>query len=638
MGVRGEYAVAWTTDTFDVFIILVVGIHTYLFLGATLPLKYWTSALLQIAAVLLGRLFTKLQAYNAATYAFLILITLVSSTVLVMASYVYQKMHDVSLHKLNLILFSCSLAGYCVLSVLLPKNHGPSPPAYPRDVFASGVLILLRVAEDILAIAVLRRTSAFTFSALRLLSTALIAPISFLFFKTAIGFSFVQWMSSILAIYAAASYFLDAPAPSNAPSKTPTSLWPRPSKFALLGLSFIPPLVLLLSYPLSPIPHSPPFVWEGSNLGTAPPLPHKLLPTVNSTSCQRNPLPPSSAYPGPGARPEGFHTFDDVLLVVFFSHPRYDMNLDGYREVYSRYFPNILFIGPASREDMGFLHSYDVAIDSYMSDDDYGIGWYKMAGRAAHHMFYTAVKDHPCYAGYLWAPFDALLNVPRLAQFPQDKIWYHSPFTDHYVPNPAVPANATMHAPAAMVMEKTASEYVAEVEQWGSGWHGWWGELHVGLKVCMPAFRELPLRMRQRLETLSGAPERLIGGSADTMYFPSRLRDDFLDVVGTFLMTSCFLEIVLPTTMHLILPEGEDIVFVDHWWMNDPPFNTTFIRQKWEEGFEVDTFHTFHWGDIQKDGFFGPNVDSVKDVRLLLQDSFRRQKMDASVGGGIPEV
>jgi hypothetical protein len=116
---------------------------------------------------------------------------------------------------------------------------------------------------------------------------------------------------------------------------------------------------------------------------------------------------------------------------------------------------------------------------------------------------------------------------------------------------------------------------------------------------------------------------------------------------------------VLPTTMHLILPEGEDIVFVDHWWMNDPPFNTTFIRQKWEEGFEVDTFHTFHWlvlsfnivprrrrltnkppsrGDIQKDGFFGPNVDSVKDVRLLLQDSFRRQKMDASVGGGIPEV
>jgi hypothetical protein len=89
-------------------------------------------------------------------------------------------------------------------------------------------------------------------------------------------------------------------------------------------------------------------------------------------------------------------------------------------------------------------------------------------------MLYTAVKDHPCYAGYLWAPFDAVLNVPRLMQFPQDKIWYHSPFTDHYVPNPAVPADPKNHAPAAMVMKKTANEYMAEVEEWGPGWHGWW--------------------------------------------------------------------------------------------------------------------------------------------------------------------
>ncbi|KAJ7252612.1 hypothetical protein C8J57DRAFT_1661718 [Mycena rebaudengoi] len=229
MGVRREYAVQWTTDTFDVFVIIVVGIHTYLFLGTTVPLRQWTSAFLQITAILLARLFTELQVYNAATYSFLLLITLVSSTVLVMTSYVYQKMHDVSLHRLNFILFSSSLVGYCALSLLFPQTPGPSPPAYPRDVLASRVLIFLRVAEDILAIAVLRRTSAFTFSALRLLSTALSAPISFLFFKTAIGFSFVQWMSSILAIYAAASYFLDEPTASNAPSKTTTSLWPRPS-------------------------------------------------------------------------------------------------------------------------------------------------------------------------------------------------------------------------------------------------------------------------------------------------------------------------------------------------------------------------------------------------------------------------
>jgi len=51
----------------------------------------------------------------------------------------------------------------------------------------------------------------------------------------------------------------------------------------------------------------------------------------------------------------------------------------------------------------------------------------------------------------------------------------------------------------------------------------------------------------------------------------------------------------MPTTLHMILPEGENIAYVDHWWSNDPPFDTTLIRQKWKEGYEVDTFHSFHW-------------------------------------------
>ena len=33
--------------------------------------------------------------------------------------------------------------------------------------------------------------------------------------------------------------------------------------------------------------------------------------------------------------------FQDVLLIVFFSHARYDVNLDLYRETYTPYFPNV---------------------------------------------------------------------------------------------------------------------------------------------------------------------------------------------------------------------------------------------------------------------------------------------------------
>ena len=52
-------------------------------------------------------------------------------------------------------------------------------------------------------------------------------------------------------------------------------------------------------------------------------------------------------------------------------------------------------------------------------------------------MLYTAMREYPCYGGYLWAPFDTLLNVPRLQQFDQRYFWYHSPF-GQYVPNPVL--------------------------------------------------------------------------------------------------------------------------------------------------------------------------------------------------------
>ena len=42
----------------------------------------------------------------------------------------------------------------------------------------------------------------------------------------------------------------------------------------------------------------------------------------------------------------------------------------------------MVFVGPGSREDAGFNHSYDVLVDSYQSDEDLSDpSFYKMAGR-----------------------------------------------------------------------------------------------------------------------------------------------------------------------------------------------------------------------------------------------------------------
>ncbi|KAF4577154.1 hypothetical protein EYR36_005141 [Pleurotus pulmonarius] len=348
------------------------------------------------------------------------------------------------------------------------------------------------------------------------------------------------------------------------------------------------------------------------------PAPHGQPAPITST-CQRKPLKSQFFYD----KPRTYHHFDHVLLIVFFSHARYGANLDYYKEVYSEYFPNMVFIGPASREDAGFSHSYDLMVDSYQSDEDLSnANFYKMAGRMAHHMLYTAMMEHNCYDGYLWAPFDTLLNIPRLQLFDQTKFWYYSPW-GKYVPNPQVKAdgNGGKHAPPARISPDPALNLT---ESW-QGWAKDWCDPHVGSATCMEAFNKVPEAMRSRMALFTEGKTRLIGGSADTVYIPGRHRDNFLDILALFLETDCFLEIAVPTTIHLVLPPNEDILYLDHWWIWEPPFNATYVRQRWEEGYEVDTFHTFHWGEKDASGVWRGNHDHVADIQHLQKESAMRQ-------------
>ncbi|KAI6114180.1 hypothetical protein F5141DRAFT_1213305 [Pisolithus sp. B1] len=257
--------------------------------------------------------------------------------------------------------------------------------------------------------------------------------------------------------------------------------------------------------------------------------------------------------------------FDNILLIVFFSHARYDANLDYHKEVYFKLLPKckypwarILYIGPATREDAGFIHSYDVYVDSYQSDEDISDPWnYKMAGRI------TSVLKDIC-----GQPFDTLLNVPRLQQFNQSLFWYHSPWGQP-VPNPAIgdlhdeaTLDRSRHAPAANISPDPSLNLTESWRGWGLDW--WWGDPHVGVSECMGAFRKVPSHLRENLAALTGGETRLIGGSADTMYIPGRHRKLFMEVLGLFLETNCFLEIATPTTLHLAVPPGEPIQFVDH--------------------------------------------------------------------------
>ena len=52
------------------------------------------------------------------------------------------------------------------------------------------------------------------------------------------------------------------------------------------------------------------------------------------------------------------------------------------------------------------------------------------------------------------------------------------------------------------------------------------------------------------------------------------------------------------------------------------------MRNQWAEGLEVDTFHTFHWGDKGPDGVWLGNTGHIADVRALLAESARRQGIE----------
>ncbi len=89
-------------------------------------------------------------------------------------------------------------------------------------------------------------------------------------------------------------------------------------------------------------------------------------------------------------------------------------------------------------------------------------------------MLYTAMREHDCYDGYLWAPFDTLLNIPRLQQFDQDLFWYHSPFGE-YVPNIAMggelaSANKSRHPPPLNISPDPAVNLTENWRGWGPDW------------------------------------------------------------------------------------------------------------------------------------------------------------------------
>lgn len=572
------------------------------FMNRTFPASFWHAAVIQFS----GLFILRVDHVHASPWSLLLTLALCNSAFFSLIDMLNRLHRSRTIHLINSSIFAFSCIILLVLSIFQTfPTHECLGGLTPANVF----LPVAEVGRDITAIYIVHRYDAIIQGiSTSLASTILITCIALRFYQASSAFlgCFIMAIACIIYLH----NFWNA---SEAWREASTGR----SRIVIPALAFM--LFLASGYTLAG--H-----WITGFSPVAPSNSGHLGDIGNTRHCipKQSPSHLFSQLQG------NYSHFDNILLIVFFSHARYDANLDYHKEVYSNYFPNILYIGPATREDAGFTHSYDVYVDSYQSDEDTSDPWnYKMAGRMAHHMLYTALQDNECFEGYLWAPFDTLLNVPRLQQFNQSLFWYHSPWGQP-VPNPAfgdmyheATLDRSRHAPVANISPDPSLNLTESWRGWGLDW--WWGDPHVGVSECMGAFRKVPSHLRENLAALTDGETRLIGGSADTMYIPGRHRKLFMEVLGLFLETNCFLEIATPTTLHLVVPPGEPIQFVDHWWIYQPPFNASFVRQKWAEGFEVDTFHTFHWGERGSDGVWKGNYHHVDDVRNLLRESANRQ-------------
>ncbi|KAI6115813.1 hypothetical protein EV401DRAFT_2097058 [Pisolithus croceorrhizus] len=563
-------------------------------LSRTFPASFWHAAVIQFS----GLFILRVDHAHTLPWSLLLALALCNSTFFSLIDMLNGLHQSRTIYFINAIIFAFS---FIISSVLSTFQTFPTRECFGGLTPANIFLPAVEAGRDITAMYIVHRYDA----AIQGISTSLASA----FLVTCIALQFYQASSAFLGCFIVAVaciiYLHNFWKASEAWREPPI----QRSRIVILVLGFM--LFLASGYTL--VGH-----WTAGFSPVASSISGYLGDIGNSRQCisKQSPSHLVSYLQG------DYSHFDNVLLIVFFSHARYDANLDYHKE--------ILYIGPATREDAGFTHSYDVYVDSYQSDEDISDPWnYKMAGRMAHHMLYTALQDNECFEGYLWAPFDTLLNVPRLQQFNQSLFWYHSPWGQP-IPNPAfgdlrdeATLDRSRHAPAANISPDPSLNLTESWRGWGLDW--WWGDPHVGVAECMRAFRKVPSHLRENLAALTGGETRLIGGSADTMYIPGRHRKLFMEVLGLFLETNCFLEIATPTTLHLAVPPGEPIQFVDHWWIYQPPFNASFVRQKWAEGFEVDTFHTFHWGERGSDGVWKGDYHHVDDVRHLLQESADRQ-------------
>jgi len=183
----------------------------------------------------------------------------------------------------------------------------------------------------------------------------------------------------------------------------------------------------------------------------------------------------------------------DILLVINYNHAHYN-SIPFLKELYSPYFPNIVFVGPKLHPEVEFC------------DHDRGYYGYKSIAQI--------MIKYPHYQGYLWVHDDCVINPWNFQRFDQSKIWFNNPG-------------------------------IAQLDPAGLTKWVWWRKA-IGYQAIKNVYDKLSQKHKDALRANCGE-NRVFWGYSDIVYIPTKYASDIIGLCALLNREHSFLEIALPT-------------------------------------------------------------------------------------------
>jgi len=205
-----------------------------------------------------------------------------------------------------------------------------------------------------------------------------------------------------------------------------------------------------------------------------------------------------------------FPNFPDTLMVVQFNFAHYGA-IEPFLNLYSRFYPNIVFYGP---------QAYEVGDIKVTAFDNWASG---AGGGTSYRAAVQAYKEHPNYGSYLFTNDDVVFDPFAVQKLDREKIWH-----------PVWEGGQLRH------ITYTADTDFKELQR--TNWH-WWGTSSAST-IAIDAIEEINAAQPGRM------PNELWVNQGDIFYVPSRYAEEFFGLLDVFGKHGAWLEVAVATTVH----------------------------------------------------------------------------------------